>query len=697
MQENEGGARPVQSEWVRPTVWSLRIHGWTPGHRKGLQQSTNLFHGVLALLLVVCFSNLVLSAPMEGTGAITAIWANDGGDKVTRDELRASFAEASTHNSVWDGQQIRLFSAINETVSTNIVIEAANGPASGVKVVFSDLTNTSGHRLRSDQARPTEKLFDWTSTEIELFYIRYLQIKGLSQLSYGTYDERHIPERLRRPSNVLGKPIGGWNDRPAADKFYPDIAVPIELVHAFDIPARSNQSIWVDIYVPGSAAAGNYSGEITISEQGRVRIRVPVRLQVLDFALPDVTTSRTMVAMSYEEVARRYTGRSYPTAGSHQDALTRQVIDRQFMLAKRHRISLIDDNAGAQPWPHDRPRPDWIPRLTGKLFSRENGYSGPGEGIGSDVFVIGLYGAWKSWWGSTAKDVMQSHASAWELWFQKNFPGVDRFVYLSDESEDYAETEKWAKWLKQGIKGHPNLATFATADLVKSINALPSLSIFGSWIGVGDTPVWEQALQALRQTGRRLFCYNGLRPASGSFAIEDDAIALRELPWGQYKMGIDRWFYWNANYYSNYQGNRGDTNVFVNAQTFGGAPLFDPITGMTGPNSSNGDGVLFYPGTDALFTVHSYGLAGPLASLRLKIWRRGIQDVEYIALAEAVDRKATWAVIERTVPKVLWQNGVGDARDPTWVLAPVSWSTNPDDWEAARKELTRIIKEGTTR
>ena len=191
-----------------------------------------------------------------------------GSDKVTRDELRARSRESFTHNSVWDGRQIRLFAAANEIVSVNLVIEAADDAASGVQVACSDLTNGSGHRLRSDPARSQQKLFDWTTTEIELFYVRYLQIRGLSQLSYGTYDERQIPERLRRPSEIFGT-HGGWTDRPGADKFFPDIAVPLELVGAFEIAARSNQSVWADIYVPRSAQPGDYAGEITITEQGR--------------------------------------------------------------------------------------------------------------------------------------------------------------------------------------------------------------------------------------------------------------------------------------------------------------------------------------------------------------------------------------------------------------------------------------------
>ncbi|MDW6023083.1 DUF4091 domain-containing protein [Mesorhizobium sp. BAC0120] len=645
---------------------------------------------------------LALQPSFAASDAITSVWANDGGDKVTRDELRAHGNAASVRNSVWDGESIRLFAAANEVVSFNLVIEAADQTAHAVGVSLTDLSNGSGVRLRHAK-RPKERLFDWTSTEIELFFVRYLQIRGLSQLSYGTYDERHVPQRLRLPSDLVGS--GEWKDRPGADKFFPDIAVPLELVGDFDIPARSNQSVWADIYVPRDASPGSYAGKLTVTEEGNVRFVVPVELTVLDFALPDQTTSGTMVATSYEEIARRYTGNAYPNPGTPQDRLARLVADRQFMLARRHRISLVDDNSGATAWPQDRPRPEWIARLTGKLFSRANGYAGPGEGLGSDLFVVGLYGSWQSLWGGSDQQTLRMHTSSWESWFHANFPAVERLLYLADESPNFSQTEQWANWIKQGLDARPPLATLATANLVESLDKMPSVSVLASWIGVGDTSIWDAAVEKLRQTGRRLFFYNGMRPASGSFAVEDDGVALRELPWGQFKKGVDRWFFWNATYYANYQGSRGDTDVFENAQTFGGEPKFDRVTGMTGWNTSNGDGVLFYPGTDAIFPGQSYGLAGPIASLRLKYWRRGIQDVEYLALADRVDRKATSAIVERMVPRVLWETGVGSSSDPTWVRAPISWSVNPDDWEAARKELARIIagrnpagaEEGSTR
>jgi hypothetical protein len=101
---------------------------------------------------------------------------------------------------------------------------------------------------------------------------------------------------------------------------------------------------------------------------------------------------------------------------------------------------------------------------------------------------------------------------------------------------------------------------------------------------------------------------------------------------------------------------------------------------------------LFYPGTDTRYPADSYGVAGPLASLRLKHWRRGIQDVDYLALAGTINPTRTAHIVNTTIPKVLWEYGVGDPNDPTWVRTDISWSINPDAWEAARAELADIIE-----
>ena len=241
-----------------------------------------------------------------------------------------------------------------------------------------------------------------------------------------------------------------------------------------------------------------------------------------------------------------------------------------------------------------------------------------------------------------------------------------------------------------------NLKSFATIGLPSAVANVPDLDIPTSWCTVGDTKTWQSAFDKIKANPKkRVYAYNANRPAGGTFATEDDGVALRELPWVQYKKNIDRWFFWESTYYTDYQGARGNTNVFQNAETFGAVGTIDPIKGETGWNHSNGDGVLFYPGTDKIFPTDSYDVAGPIASLRLKHWRRGIQDVDYITLAKAVNPAATRAIVEKMVPVALWDNGVDDPSDPTWVKTDISWSVDPDDWENARKQLASII-DGTS-
>jgi len=102
--------------------------------------------------------------------------------------------------------------------------------------------------------------------------------------------------------------------------------------------------------------------------------------------------------------------------------------------------------------------------------------------------------------------------------------------------------------------------------------------------------------------------------------------------------------------------------------------------------------VLFYPGTDLRSPEDSYSVGGPFASSRLKLWRRGIQDVNYLVMTAAVDPVRTAEILQSVIPQILREYGVEDPEDPTWVLTDISWSTDPDIWEVARSELADIIK-----
>ena len=636
------------------------------------------------------------SLPSEAlavSGSIEQVWANGGDDKVTRDELRATKDSDAALNAVWDGETISLFGARNEVVAFNLVLEAPTGTVSNVDVTLTVLVGPGGASITTTPASGDE-VFNYVGRNIELFYVRYLEIKGLSTDLFFAgydYDERHVPERCRRPyDEETGEGSGTWEDRPCHNRFYPEIAVPLELHSSFTIAAGTNQSIWGDIYIPKTVAAGIYTGTVAVTEGTTLTWQIPISLSVRDFTLPDLPNARTMLSYTIEDINDRYLGEdnAYPDPGTAVYTQSLELADRHFQLAHRHKISLIDGFDGTEEMDET-----WTSRLNGDLFTPVDGYDGVGVGVGTNVYSIGTYGSW-SWQGGTEAD-MWANTDAWVNWFdaQAFSTQTDYFLYLIDESDDYAQIEQWGKWMNDNPGPGQRLMSMATIGLPTAAENTPALDIPTSWVAMGVTDEWQNAVDSYEANpDKRFYLYNGTRPATGSFAIEDEGVALQVLAWVQYKKGIDRWFYWDSAYYNNFQGNTGQTNVFQQAQTYGEIDEVDQVLGETGWNYLNGDGVLFYPGTDTRYPADSYGVQGPFASLRLKHWRRGIQDVDYLTLAAAINPTRVAEIVNEMIPKVLWEYGVEDPEDPTWVRTDTSWSADPDVWQAARAELADIIE-----
>jgi hypothetical protein len=627
-------------------------------------------------LLIGVWMSLSTTAFSQG---LSEIWANDGGEKIPQEDMRATPDRTKVYNTVWDGNRITVFGGRNEVVSFNVILEAGHGTASNVAVTFKQLSSGAG-QITSFSAKG-DGVFNWTQRPIELFYVRYLQIRGLSKVSYGTYDERHIPTRFRRPWSGNGAGSGTWYDRPDHDKHYPEIAVPLELVPTFTIAGGQSQSIWVDIYIPKTTTPGAYDGNLIVQENGTEVKTIPVQLRVCNIMLPDTPSAKTMLFYSYLDIDKRY--------GSN-GSRSQLIRDRHFQLAHRHRISLIGDNTTECGNPVNKPCPEWIPRLDGSLFTPSRGYDGPGSNTGNGIYSIGTYGGWD--WQSGGQSAMWQHTDAWATWFGQNFPQTDYFLYLIDESPDTAQIESWASWILKNPGPGRQVRSMATIDLPTAASRCPSLDIPTSTLATGVPQNWQGAADRYTSDPRKQFwVYNGHRPATGSFATEDDGVALRQLAWAQFKKHIQRWFFWAATYYNDYQGGRGETNVFQTAETFGGAPTSDSIVGETGWNYSNGDGVLMYPGTEVMFPSDSYGVNGPFASIRMKEWRRGIQDVDYLTMAAAMDPAAVRSLVNTMVPKALWDFGVDNPSDPSYVHADLGWPNNPETWERARAQMALLI------
>jgi hypothetical protein len=174
-----------------------------------------------------------------------------------------------------------------------------------------------------------------------------------------------------------------------------------------------------------------------------------------------------------------------------------------------------------------------------------------------------------------------------------------------------------------------------------------------------------------------VWIYNGYAPNTGTFVTDDVAISIRVNPWIQHKYEIPRWFYWEATYYRDPQGGRGHVDVYGNANNF--------RVGDT--DKMNGDGLLMYPGRDFIFPERDLGIDAPLPSFRLKNWRRGIQDVEYLRLLEAAGHTAfADRIVDTLIPRAL--------ADETHDGDPVSWPEDGERWLEARRLMFETIVKG---
>jgi len=167
--------------------------------------------------------------------------------------------------------------------------------------------------------------------------------------------------------------------------------------------------------------------------------------------------------------------------------------------------------------------------------------------------------------------------------------------------------------------------------------------------------------------GHKAGIYNGFRPGIGAVVMDADAVEFRVMPWIAWKYKIDQYFYWSTTFWT-------EINVFINPLTY--------------EDRINGDGTFFYPGQDYLFPGESRHMSGPLASIRAKNWRRGVQDYEYLWLAEQMGLKSqAEAIADECIPAAVWE--AKDRKD-------ISWSSHGHTFEAYRLQLAEILSAGST-
>ncbi len=291
---------------------------------------------------------------LEDNRAIRRVWALDDGERVRRDDLDHPLAE-SPDNAVWQGEAVHLFGGRNEMVAFQLIIEAGERGADKVSVSLPSLA-CGEHAITN---RGSDDPYDYVGKHIELFAEHYLNVSCRTRTGWHW-------QWTARAMDIRGEEYLGE---------IPDALIPFEAPSGrggapFDIAPNRNQAVWIDILIPRDASPGQYAGEIELTMGEQSTARIPVRLEVFGFTLPDDShLSNFLWGTSVCIVDKHGVG----VGGPEYERLEL----RYHQMAHRHRMDLTFNVT------LDEMRSHYGRYLTGDFYTTKWGYAGPGEGVGT--------------------------------------------------------------------------------------------------------------------------------------------------------------------------------------------------------------------------------------------------------------------------------------------------------------------------
>ena len=584
----------------------------------------------LACVLVVILLCL-FAAPGMSLGAVSRVWAVNDGEKVKRDDVASPNVSA---NSVWDGKSISIVGARNEVVAFQAVVEADFAGVKELSVTFPGLVCATEGASITYKA-PGEDPCDYVGREIQVFSVNYMNVVTASDAFWA-----YVPGSPSAPKAPLGwQPV----------QLVPENARRGRGGFPLSVKPRQNQAIWFDVYIPKDSHAGFYAGAVAISADG-TKHSVPVRLEVLDFTLPD---ENSMTAMVYYEP---YQVELYQ--GKNLDAVFHRFAHRQ-RIELVHKYDAVTASAAAG-------------RFRGSDFTSANGYEGPGEGTGNRILPASFYGPGEEF---EEKKRAWSHGDSWMKFLAKEFPGVVTFLYMPDEPGpgQYAHIRRLAGNIHSNPGPGRGLPVFVTKGYVPELDG--AIDVWCAWVGGYDV----KRAQSERARGRRYWVYNGARPACGAILIDAPATDARAIAWACFKHGVDVYFFWHGNHWQHNWQKQGERNqnVWADPKTF---------DNIGQPNKTDqgilmGDGVLMYPGQEKLHPEEDRGIAGPCSTVQLANLRRGLQDHLYLTMARDLGLAGDVdEALQAVVPRVFSDAG-----------ETIGFAETGNEYDAARLKLARAI------
>jgi hypothetical protein len=563
------------------------------------------------------------------------IWAVNDGEKIEKDDLNNPNKKS---NSVWDGRRIKIFGGRNEIIAFQLIVQADVNGIERLSVSLAELKRVGGSDKISYVA-PSSDPTNYVNRDVQLYSVNYMNITAASKA-----DWVFKPGSLSTPADPLG-----WK----AVQLVPENARQGRGGFPLAVASNQNQAFWIEVYTKRDLKPGIYRGNVEVTADGTKK-SVPIELEVFDFTLPDENSMNAMIYFESNQ-PELYQGRN---------------MDAEYhRFAHRNRIELVNAYDIEKVQAANG-------RFTGADFTRDKGYEGPGENIGNRIIPRSFYGPGKDF---DERESAWKQSDTWMNFINRTHPRAITFLYLPDEPRppEYPRIIKIAENINTNPGPGKDLPTFVTKRYTKELD--------------GAIDIWDagplgydiQSALSERAKGRHYWIYNGGRPAAGAIIIDAPATDPRATIWASFKHGIDVYFYWHSVHWlhnSQKQGERRQ-NIWAEPITFDNRKQVNKPIDDKG--YINGDGVLIYPGQETIHPEEDRGIAGPISTVQLANFRRGLQDHQYLTIARKLGLNSLVdESLQEIVPKVFSDAG-----------QRVSFPENGNAYEAARYKLAKAISQ----
>jgi hypothetical protein len=442
----------------------------------------------------------------------------------------------------------------------------------------------------------------------------------------------------------------------------------------FSVPAGEMRAVWVELHVPADAKAGAYAGSVVVhASEGDVA--VPLTLTVYDFALPSTASLKSHFGLYYGDLEA-----AHGVSGAELPALHA----RYGQLGLDHRISVSSFDDGDRELEH-------FAKNYGPLIDGAAPTQLAGARLTSVAFLgartAAGYASWATYfkgrgWFGRLFDYTCDEPS----WPRPN--DVSSCRWDSDTRPEYASIPTVSSRVSVAKQGDPAFRVLVTANVQDAAALASRIDVLAPVLNDMDNKASYPLAGAqhsaydpfLAQAGKDVWMYQSCMSHGcgfgttdaywggwASYAVDASAVRNRAMEWLSFQWGVTGEFYYEST--ESYHNGSPWTNVAA----YGG----------------NGDGTLFYPGTPSAIGGATHV---PVASIRLKMIREGMEDYEYLKLlADAGDPLLAGQLAKSLFPNAWTQPSIADlyaARDhiarriveltaPRGVVTPSPGTTPP--------------------